>query len=356
MHLKKKGEGSVIWIIVGVILLLVGFALLLWFFYHAISTTDIDNQVCHESVIFRATLPGATKGYVPLKCATQKYCITDKLIGSADCSEDFGDITKYNTVRIRNTNQLEKFYADNTLSCWNMMGEGKVSLFYQGAQSFGVGKDIYPSCVICSRIAFDKTFSQKLLNEMNLVFFMSTQLAPGSEKTYSQLLSNGADFTSIGDNLKSSETLDEFIEALEKATGDKPSIDLDKPLDNGQNNIRNENAILFMQITSPDQKESISNIFKAAGIGIGASYIVAPATTIAASAKFVSGGWLTLATLAIFGVYQQGSVANNRAIAAGYCSDLLTGKGARNGCSAVRTVNYDAESISSYCLNVESIP
>ena len=59
--------------------------------------------------------------------------------------------------------------------------------------------------------------------------------------------------------------------------------------------------------------------------------------------------------MAIAGVYQQGSVAYNRAITAGYCSDTLTGPEAREGCSVVRTANYDAESISQYCKNIESI-
>ena len=50
-----------------------------------------------------------------------------------------------------------------------------------------------------------------------------------------------------------------------------------------------------------------------------------------------------------------GNVAYNRAISAGYCGDFEVGSEARNGCSSVRTINYNPEDLSKYCSIVESI-
>ena len=57
----------------------------------------------------------------------------------------------------------------------------------------------------------------------------------------------------------------------------------------------------------------------------------------------------------IAGIAQQGSVAYNRDVTAGYCGDVSSGGEERDGCSVVRTVNYNKEEIGSYCSVIESI-
>jgi len=54
--------------IVTIILLVAGFIILLFFMLRFVWTERVDKEVCHESVILRATLPSIIEKYIPLKC------------------------------------------------------------------------------------------------------------------------------------------------------------------------------------------------------------------------------------------------------------------------------------------------
>src|SRR5437870_2209441 len=90
--MNKKGEMTTTQIITFIILI-VGFAIIIFVLWQIGFSGRIDRDTCHTSVVFRATLPsiGGAQEYVPLKCQTQKYCITSGLIGG-NCEEDYGSL------------------------------------------------------------------------------------------------------------------------------------------------------------------------------------------------------------------------------------------------------------------------
>src|SRR3989344_3168854 len=148
MLLNKKGTVSVSFIIT-VILIIAGLVILLFVYVNLFSFGQIDREVCHTSVIFRATLPQIAANYIPLKCPTQKICVTGKFIGKGEC-EEFKNSEGVTTIRVSNSekglNQIQKVYADEVLGCWSMMGEGKVGVFPDFVlENFGVGK-AEPAC------------------------------------------------------------------------------------------------------------------------------------------------------------------------------------------------------------------
>ena len=75
--MNKKGELTTGQII-SIVLVLLGFAILLFVWWQLNWTGKIDRDTCHTSVVFRATLPsiGGVQEYVPLKCKAEKVCIS----------------------------------------------------------------------------------------------------------------------------------------------------------------------------------------------------------------------------------------------------------------------------------------
>jgi len=117
-----------------------------------------------------------------------------------------------------------------------------------------------------------------------------------------------------------------------------------------------EIAILFMQISAPNGAQSLLNIAKI-GIATGAGgFLVAPTATTRITLSCILNPYC-LFSMVILGAGQQGWIAYNRHIAAGYCGDVSHGSETRNGCSVVRVVKYNPEMINKYCSgSIESIP
>jgi len=351
---EKKGAMS-IKMIISMVLIIVGFAMLFFLYTQFISFDGIDREVCHTSVILRATLPEVAKGYVPLKCPTQKICITGKF-GKGECEEYKN--TDYITIRVSNSdkglNQVEKIYSDEVLGCWSMMGEGKVDVFPGFILEYlGVGKS-EPSCVICSRIALDEKNLDKVpLDSMNIPNYMQTHRVPGKEESYAQYIAGEEYSATI--KLQEGEEFNiyELDDEGKVKAGGGTTLGKSKPIGNDNK----ETAVLFMQITGPPSHiRGISNYLDASfGVGV-ASLVTAPIITAKIALSPVV--W---AVWAIGGVYQQGSIAYNRAVTASYCGDVPTStsdseSGSKAGCSVVRTTNYDVEDILQYCEAIESIP
>lgn len=355
----KKADLPSAWIVT-IILLIVGFGIILFFLLRFTWQETVNREVCHESVVLKATMPAAAENYIPLKCKTEKYCIT---AGSGKCNEkgqEFYNEEGISKVKVKNELEISRFLAREIVECWSMMGEGKINLFSQyWAGTFGVGERVYPSCVICSRVAFDKKSLDEAkidLAKVNVLDYMMNYKAPNKDVSYYEFITKTSPAKmSFKDKIN-------FYDILEKdgklETGKEVVFDdLEEASKKSQNKeaYEKETAVLFMQISAPDHWESGKNVLKAAlGATVG-SFVLAPAIT----AKFIktaAASWkITLPLAAIFGVYQIGSVAYNRAVTAGYCGDVSLGGEARGGCSVARIVNYDAEDISKYCQVVESI-
>ncbi len=345
---KRKADVTISQIVTWT-LLIVGFVILLLVFFYAINWGgEIDKSVCHESTIFRATLPGVTKGYLPLKCQTQKICITDNLLFRGDCKE-FEGSKGVVTIRVDDALDISKVYADEMVGCWSMMGEGKVSLWYDGAQTFGFQK-IYPSCVICSRIAFDKDIKIDL-TEVDVQGYMAKYKMPESDLTYLQYFAKEQGKLTIPDNLnfKSVRVAENKIDAVPGGDSGElnklPDTSLLPKEDNG------ESAVLFMQIQAPHPWTSLRNTLGLTAAGVFITGTGKPILKICSAV-----GWWPCAIAAIFAVgHQQLAVAENRYISAGFCGDVSVGSEARSGCSVVKTVNYDLSAIQKTCTNIESL-
>ncbi|MEK6935377.1 MAG: hypothetical protein AABW67_01180 [Nanoarchaeota archaeon] len=357
--MKKEKKGSMtMTMLITIIILVIGFAIVFYFFVMFDWTGSIDKEVCHQSVIYRATLPAIAgiKEYVPLKCKTNKICITSGFIGGG-CKE-FENLKGVTKAKVSNTEQIEQIISREIVDCWKTMGEGKVQIFSQFmAEAYGVG-NVGSSCVICNRIAFDNEGLTKAginLSKIDVMKYMQTHAIPNQDISYYGYLAGEGGKISVKDNVnfvdisnpekKGTEVI--FDKTINLAS-EKFSV---QEVDNTQ-----ELSIMFMQITAPTSSGVIRNDLKTIGIGAGLSFLASPKIATNLVGGVAKGGWITFALATVFGIYQQGSVVYNRAVTAGYCGDVSVGSDARDGCSVVRSVDYNVEDISQYCSIIESIP
>lgn len=349
--------------LVTIILLIAGFAIVLLVFSQISWTGQINREVCHQSVILRATVPSAGQTLIPLKCKTSKICVTSGIIGGK-CEEDFKNVKGITKAKVAKVKDVEKLISQEIVDCWTMMGEGKVSLFSQyWADNFGVG-GVYPTCVICSRIAFDEKLDLGL-DDVNVLKYMREHKIPnGNVSYYAYLAEEGGQFSASDINSLEVKNVHEGI----SDEGTIPVVDKEdfmiinsSDLENWEDPLKEpeeEMAVLFMQISAPGHGDSLLNIGKGVlGIGAAGAYFAGPSLTLKGlKAIGLKGGLITLAVAAVGAGIQQVNVAYNRGVTAGYCGDISVGDEARNGCSVVRAVNYDLEDIQSYCSVIESIP
>lgn len=362
--MRKRGDFSVSFLL-GLIIALAGFAIIAFVYYEFFKDIPVDTEVCHTSVIFRATLPSFTKSYVPLKCYEDKVCITGKIIGKGECDE-FEGAKSFRTVRVGNNaanslDKIQKVYAREILNCWSMMGEGKVSLFSNfWADNYGLAT-VYPSCVICSRIAVDEdSLGNVDFSKMDLRTYMATHLVPGTDKSYFQYMAGeNAAFVSPDNPVIEigAGTIEKENEEGKKQIFKIPKDSIPVQLPGEQELISNggypsETAVLFMQISAPDYQNVLTNLGGTAIAG-GIGIVSFPPARYVAKAVGVK---VTLAILAMTGVAAAGTTYYNQAVTASKCGEFTVGTEARSGCSSVKTVGYDAESILEYCSVIESIP
>jgi len=356
MKREKKGDISAAFLIT-VILGVLACGIVLIVYSQFSWTATADKETCHQSVIYRATLPSTlgAKAFVPLKCKTEKICFTSGIIGGK-CNE-FENVFGITRARVNRKEQIEQEIARKMVDCWEMTGQGKLSLFNQWfAETYGFS-DVASSCIICSRIAFDRKSLAKTginVQEIDVFNYMTKHLIAGKNITYYDYLGGDKGKISVKD-----ENVENLIKELSKNLLYET---VNQNINTNDNPNSDELAILFMQIYSPKYGEVFKNSLYTV-LGIGASnFISAP---VLSTKLTVGAGKLALAhpigaaIAALLGLgiggYQAYSVFNNNAIAAGYCGDIAVEDRAETGCSVVRIVNYGAEDLSKYCSTIESI-
>ncbi len=427
METKNKRATISVDFLITIILLIIGFVIVMIFFFNIGGTGKMDRTVCHTSVIYRATLPTLFQGYIPLKCQTNKICITSGLFTAGSCSSFAGE-KGITTVRVKGGSagekQIAQIYSQEILDCWQTMGEGKVSLWNQWlADTYGFGS-VYPTCTICTRIAFDYENLKKSgidIENVNIQDYMATNLAPQSDLTYLEaILGAGGKFSTMGLDFATSTTPTASTapisdEAFNAGVGaeEKEVPSLKSDLESLKNKVtieglsapinfsKDSTAVLFMQITSPSHGETTGNFFstlatilginivsrptaffnfpsvsfertglrsitpsaelwKSPGSAIKTTRSIFPKVSIKGSFGVTQGAAraaipVLVAVAIIYGA-QQINVAWDRSITAGKCQDIEIGTNARNGCSVVRAVPYEPDTISTYCAAIESIP
>ena len=258
------------------------------------------------------------------------------------------------------------------------MGEGKISIFSPWfAETYGVG-EIYPSCVVCSRIAFDSNLQLKdgKLENVDILKYMLSHKMPNQEVSYYEYLAKEkGDFSVKNGVLQIPEkpvTPEEYKKALDDLNSLDPKKYINTPTINNvqeakdflDNNVlateevekNPEAAILFMQISAPGYWNSLGNIARDVAIGGAAGHFMSFGATTKLVTTVATRNPIFTGVAAILGIGTHAYfVFSNQNIAAGYCGDISTGSDARMGCSVVRVVNYDAEDIKQYCSVIESI-
>ena len=166
--------------IVILIILIVSFAVLLFFLYKLNLGKTTSKEICHNSVMLKGATLEELKETVSLNCDRSYICITED---SGGCKEMY----KPEIVEVKNLDEIYQKLADEMANCWWMFGEGRVD--YIGG---GVTKGNY--CSICSQILFDTSLNNiEVVNEGkiskdNLYDYMSKTNIPGKEITYSEYI------------------------------------------------------------------------------------------------------------------------------------------------------------------------
>ncbi|MEM3405542.1 MAG: hypothetical protein QW117_01045 [Candidatus Pacearchaeota archaeon] len=392
--------------LVAIILLILAFGILLFFIINLNLSQRTDREACKQSVIMRGTIASlpvldAGKSYAPLQCKEKKVCITNSVFGNC---EEFTGEKGVEKVIVKDKEGIEKVISQEILECWNMMGQGRLDLFSQFiATRYGFGL-VYPSCIICSRIAIDERISLDEIKKVNVQEYMATHAVPGkSVSYYTYMLGNdisaGEDFAKISFDVLNNINYKKDIEKITKE--EEEQVEIEFVSNETKNNIINNSflyvselsedtnsekesslaidqikysfggelpewngeqlAIVFMQISAPKVADSLMNLAKLGGLMYGGSFVLSPRNTISFTKSCLTNPYCLKIAFVLGGVIagaQQVNVAYNRHVSMGYCGDVSSSsKNARSGCSVVRVVKYEPQAINTYCSgNIESIP
>lgn len=244
------------------ILVIVSFILIGIFMWGLFKNDDLnEREICHLSLLTRATLPRIIESAIPLNCHTDKICLTiDKnlwdIIRKKDnsCKQFAGEKNVRNVeVKIKQgmsivqekdvLETIQREVANAMFDCFKMTGEGKLDIFtnsYKPSKEVGevlldegtdvIGltvQQIQPRCIVCSRIAIsdalievDKSLTEpkiplvrnsfqeeiygnedrSILKRIDINRFLSREKVPGSSLTYVQTFTDesvGSGYSSI---------------------------------------------------------------------------------------------------------------------------------------------------------------
>ncbi len=145
----KKGELTTQQIVL-LIILIVSFAIILFFIFKLNLGGETAQDVCHNSVVARGTSIVPSDAF-PLKCQRQYVCLS----ADGTCEQ----MTKPTIIKVQNKTQVYQALAEDLANCWWMFGEGKVDY----SPSTITPKN---DCSVCSQIAFDNSVD-KIFNSQS---------------------------------------------------------------------------------------------------------------------------------------------------------------------------------------------
>ena len=154
-------------LIVGIIILVIGAAVIFFFIQSFPFRETIDKEACHQSVILRSQSligwePGKT--IVPLNCKTQEL-----------------------KIKTGDEDVIKREIANQMYDCWWMLGEGKLDFFSDEQLSdvqISWQQSLYTAksnCVICSVVQFDDNAKGK---NIDVLSFMDQMKIPAKNITY----------------------------------------------------------------------------------------------------------------------------------------------------------------------------
>ncbi|MFH1803238.1 MAG: hypothetical protein ABH864_07385 [archaeon] len=334
--MQKRGELTSAQIST-LILTIIGFVIALIFLLVVLDTQNLsEREICRLSVLTRATAPDALERLAPLKCTTQKICLTK----GADCQQFAGE-KNVRKVTVASSETIEKEAANAMYDCWKMMGEGKLDVFGGGVNT-GIWSTIGASrlfqkktvCTICSRLAIAEDVDQGIVKNVSISEYMETHQIPNSELTYLQAFTD--------QQIRSYPR--EFRENL---TSEKDNYD--------EKQNTNEIAMIFMQIDTDETplEAGTDTGIKSAAFLFTSTSAVSPIGLVSLKAR----GVLSIAGGAAAGGIAAIQTWQSRETSAGYCGEFTSTENARRGCSVVTPFNYqNAEAINDYCSYIEGQP
>ncbi len=195
----KKGELTTQQIVF-IIILVMSFAIILFFILRLNLQEVGKKEVCHNSVaLFQSTKVGGKIDLLgKLNCQINYLCLSS----NSKC-EDF---SPDKSVKVTSKEELFRALADEMVDCWWMFGEGKID--YLGNTDFS------SQCAICSIVKFDSSTSEISSDKINAEdFYAFLKNEKKSESlTYLQYLYGVDDLSKF----KSTYYKNEFIDLNEK--------------------------------------------------------------------------------------------------------------------------------------------
>jgi hypothetical protein len=175
IKLGKRGELTTQQIVLLIILIL-SFAVVLFFIFRLNLYNSTEEEICRNSVVARGSQVIPPESF-PLECKRQYICIT----GDKTCE----GMTKPEKYDVKTKEEVYQVLADEMADCWWMFGEGKVDYVKNDMKS-----KLY--CSICSQIEFDdsleKIFNGKTFDKREFYQYLSLKNISGQDQTYSEYL------------------------------------------------------------------------------------------------------------------------------------------------------------------------
>lgn len=297
--MNKRGQLTVQSMLIGIIVIVLVAAIIFFFIKAFPFIETVDKESCHQSVVLRSqAIAGIQPGKVlaPLNCKTQ------------DIKIDSG-----------NEQFINREIANSMYDCWWMLGEGKLDFF--GGESF---RDVQitwdeglhtakANCIICSTIKFDEAAKNK---NLDTVSYIAETKIPSKDITYLEY------FTQPGTKL---------------------------PTDVSVNKIdtNQDYAIVFMNIKGG----SYWNALKVWGGGMLAGGITGfKIGSLGGPKGMLLGTAIGAGTGNYIGQLNAIKEFGNAKMAASRCD------GSYEGCSNLMLIPLNAQSLTTACNNIESIP
>jgi hypothetical protein len=272
--MKKNGEITSQQIVI-LIIIIVSFAVLLYFLFALNLGEESSKELCRNSVLLRGN-SAIPSGSIPLNCERSYECLT----ADGSCEGITNPDVK---AEVKNLDEVYKKLADSMAECWWMFGEGKIAY---------VGDDLLTEnnyCSICSQIYFDESvktiegIEEDKISKNGLYEYMSRAQVPGQQKTYLEYL--------FGDN---------NLDDIKAKINENPEVG---EITFGAINLESENhQLTVMGITSENNRWIVGGVAVA---GVVAYFIPGVNVATVAGALFVgsatvAGGFAGNSAEAIF--------------------------------------------------------
>jgi hypothetical protein len=342
--MDKRGEQSTINYVLTTILMVLGLGILLFFIFRFGFDDSGEREVCKLAVLSRASAPETVNTYIPLECDVKKICMKTKVFGNCDSNfagEENVDQVHLSSDDIKAARQIEETIAEEMYNCWSMMGEGKLSLFSGGFKNKFPWAVSYPTCVICSRIAFN-TPDRDIFSYTDINTYLRETKISEKGITYMSYFTDNSirAYPLVSDQSK---LFDNALAALNKN---------EQPIKTSKDN--NEIAIVFSQVQNKDFEERLSSL-KTAGVAVaGTSAFLSPGILMIAATNPITTIGVVGVGVGGLALYTYTNYREGVSASAGYCGKLTTEKeGIGEGCSSIQVIPYNPESIRQVCKTLE---